>query len=352
MGHHSWDEVLLPPLYSYGFTGGPGWNTKITALDGGGEQRLQFESDPKWRWSALRRNFKDIAGNPIDVTELVDFYLARRGAQYGFMFVDPNHYNTTPTGRAAVTTANDQVIGVGDGTTTRFSLRVQRLATGDISGRAYVHEVLPLHNVTNAALARLVGVSEATVFQCAAAAAGTPDLSATFSAATGEVIFATTPANGEQITWGGYYAVPARFSETTDQQLDATVAGFLADDAPFEVESISNDERVPYMPGGTPFGAERHAAATSPLQRWPGHGFLQQVDITGAATRQFHLWDPASTPTGGPFMLFDNISGTGTLEVIDHLGAVVGSIDAGDNRLLYLGIDGSVPPVKKWYLLP
>jgi hypothetical protein len=81
----SWDPVLLPPGYAYGFSGGPAFDTRITETDDGGEFRVQTLEEPKWRWQALRKNFTPDA----DVDGLIDWFLARRGPLYGFLYLDP-----------------------------------------------------------------------------------------------------------------------------------------------------------------------------------------------------------------------------------------------------------------------
>jgi len=345
----SWDNVLLPPAYAYGFTGGPQHDTHVSRADGGGESRIQFEEDPKWRFAAMRRNFKDTAGNPQDVSELVKFIRSRRGALYGFLFVNAAEYSTHSNGRG-VPTLIDQVIGFGDGVRTRFKIRVQRLASGDNTGRTSVEPVVPLHGVVNSALARLVGLPENNTFNALFAVNGTASgYSATWSPQTFEVIISPAPTAGHQVTWGGYFARPVRFSEETDQDFEASIAGFLADEAPFEVESITNDEIVMQPIGGCPFGAEQHLNIGAGLARTPGNGFLQTVSVS-VSPQPFFLWDPISTPTGGPFFLIENIGGTGNLEVRDHVGTLVGTIAALTSYWLFLTEDGS--GVKSWKLIP
>ena len=101
----SWDNVILDPIYSYGFSGGPSFGTRIVQTDGGGEERVQVLSEPIWSWSATRENVGDIA----DVNGLRDFFLARRGALYGFLFIDPVDFSTGTDGTAAPTVLNEVV---------------------------------------------------------------------------------------------------------------------------------------------------------------------------------------------------------------------------------------------------
>ncbi|MFY9345582.1 MAG: DUF2460 domain-containing protein [Planctomycetota bacterium] len=329
---NSWDNCLLPPGYAYGFSGGPAFDTRIVRMDGGGEQRVQSLEEPRWRWSALRKNF----GNGADVSGLVSFFLARRGALYGFLFVDPADRTTNANGIAAPT-GIDQVIGIGDGTRTRFTLRKQYTDPGGMTARTYPRKVVPILGTASAALARLLGVDAGANIAPVATVAGTPDAGATFLPLTQAVELSSAPAPGAVVQWGGYFAVPARFADVTDKGMEATITGFLGDEAPFEIDGLSFDDPVPTVPGGAPYGYELLSGSASSEVSARG-GFYKEVPTT--TTVNLYLDDLINYPTGGPHMLINN-TGAFTATLYNSLGGVVGTIPAGTKVWLFVKDDGS-----------
>lgn len=325
----SWDPVLLPPGYAYGFSGGPAFDTRILRMDGSGEQRVQVREEPVWKWSALRRNFR----NGADVAGLRDFYLARRGAFYGFLFLDPFDYSTNPNDHTGTPNALDQVIGFGDGTTTRFRLRKQYQDPGGMSARDFPRRVVPLLGTATAAVARVLNVATGDDISPTAAVDGVIDSGATFLPLSLEVLLSSAPAIGEQVTWGGYFVAPARFSETTDQGFDATIAGFEADEAPFDIESIAFDDPVPLVPGGSPYGHRAYPTQVTDFEMSGRDVFLHEVQCQAAISG--YLDDLSYYPFGGPHMRIVNTGGQ-TLTVRDRLGSVVGTITAGSRLDLYI----------------
>ena len=121
MGFH---EVSFPTDISYGSVGGPGFMTNIIELDSGAEQRIA-------RWNQARHKYNVAYGvkSYEQLYNLIDFYIARRGVANGFRFKDftdctsvPGDGYATELGGTA-TTALDQLIGVGNGTTEHFQLQ-------------------------------------------------------------------------------------------------------------------------------------------------------------------------------------------------------------------------------------
>lgn len=330
---NSWDPVVLPPGYSYGFTGGPAFDTRIRRMDGGGESRVQVIDEPSWKWQATRKNF----GDDADVDGLLRWFLARRGALYGFLFLDARDFSTSLTGPTGVPTALDQIIGFGDGVKTRFKLRKQYTDPGGMTARTFPRRVVPLTGTASAAVARVLGVDVGASIQPAVAIDGTPDGSAVFMPSSMEVEFLSAPTMGAQVTWGGYFVTPVRFDETTDKQFDAVLAGFAADEASFGVESIQFDDAVPMVPGGSPYGVQAtNATGGIEVQR---HCFWFDYGGAGAAA---YLPDLDSYPTGGPHHLLDNLDGSGSLIVRDSLGTIVATIATGTYKFLLVKEDGGL----------
>jgi uncharacterized protein (TIGR02217 family) len=108
-------EVRFPLRVALGASGGPVRRTDIVNLSNGREQRNQ-------RWRDSRRSYD--AGSGIrsltDLYAVLEFFEARRGQLYGFRFRDPVDWASCAPG--GTVSAQDQVIGTGDGATAAFSL--------------------------------------------------------------------------------------------------------------------------------------------------------------------------------------------------------------------------------------
>lgn len=329
---NSFDPITLPPGYAYGFSGGPEFDTRIRSTDGG-EFRLQVRDEPTWRWSALRRNF----GDDADVGSLIDFFLARRGNLYGYLFLDPRDFSTAED-HASGPTELDQLIGVGDGTTTRFRLRKQYRDPGGMTARDFPRRVVPLLGTASEAVAKILNVEPGTDLTPTVAVDGTPDTGAVWLPMSQEVVLSSAPAIGAEVRWGGYFVVPARFDMAPGQGLEASINGFRADEAPFSVVSLPFDDPVPLVPGGSPYGHRLRENQTSAFELSARDAFLHEVE-TGSACDAF-LDDFDFYPTGGPHLLLLN-TGAFTITVRDRFGSTVGTVDGGSRAWLFVKEDGS-----------
>lgn len=330
---NSWDPVLLPPGYAYGFTGGPAFDTRYIKMDGGGQQRVQVVEEPIWRWSALRKNFR----NGADVNGLRDFFLARRGGLYGFLFLDPADSSTAPDGRAAPL-PTDQLIGFGDGATRRFKLRKQYSDPGGMTARTFVRRVIPMLGTADPAVARIIGVDAGDDISPQASVDGVTDSGAVFLPMSLEVELAAAPAIGQEVRWGGYFVTPVGFADSTDKGFEATMAGFMADEASFDVESLPFDDPVPLVPGGSPYGAVVHSAATANIELSGRAAFLHEVEANAAISG--YLDDLDNYPTGGPHLFIVN-TGPSTMTVRDSLGSSIGTVSSGGRVWLFVKEDAA-----------
>lgn len=100
------DNVRLPEDVERGAVGGPLFNTALVTLDGGYEQSQQ-------NWSIPRRAWQIGYGIQTreDYSEVMAFFMSRRGRARGFRFKDWSDYQIT-----------DQIIGTGDGTEDQFQI--------------------------------------------------------------------------------------------------------------------------------------------------------------------------------------------------------------------------------------
>ena len=187
-------EIRLPLSVSLGATGGPERQTEIVRLASGAESRNA-------RWGASRRRW-EIGGAPMRLEAahaLIAFFEARGGRLNGFRFRDPLDFRScAPSGNVS---AEDQLIGVGDGATAAFQL-VKRYDSG---GESYARTIRK-------------PVSGSVVVACDGEAVEdfTVDLTA------GIVTLADAPDEGVTVAAGFEFDTPVRFDA---DRLDMALVG-------------------------------------------------------------------------------------------------------------------------------
>jgi len=132
--------------------------------------------------------------------------------------------------------------------------------------------------------------------------------------------------------------VPARFSENTDQGLDKTISGFLADEASFEIESLGFDDPVPLMPGGSPYGHQHYPNLLTDISLSARGGFYVSLQANAAVSG--YLDDLDNYPTGGPHLFLQNY-GSSAFTVRDALGTSVGTVAVNGQAWFFVREDGS-----------
>jgi len=169
-------NAIFPTLpgVKWGRTKTPVWSTRIQTAVSGKETRRSYFSYPLWRFS-LQYEFLR-SGAQQELQQLVGFFNARQGSFDSWLYLDPED-------NAAV----DQLIGNGDGVTTRF-----RLAR-DFGG--YIEPVGSMQ--TDAGLSVTVDGAVASNY--------TPDVD------TGAIVFDTAPLAGAAIRWSGTFYYRCRF---------------------------------------------------------------------------------------------------------------------------------------------
>jgi uncharacterized protein (TIGR02217 family) len=104
---NGFDEIRFPEDISYGAIGGPRYFTDIVSTSSGGEYRNINYTDSKMKFNiAYGIKTKE------QIDKLLLFFRARMGRAIGFRYKDWSDF-----------TAKNQLIGVGDGSTTRFQLK-------------------------------------------------------------------------------------------------------------------------------------------------------------------------------------------------------------------------------------
>jgi uncharacterized protein (TIGR02217 family) len=198
----SFHEVLFPLDVALKSAGGPERCTDIVSFGSGREARNA-------RWAQSRRRFDAGYGvKTLDALQaVIAFFEERRGRLYGFRWRDRLDCGSATTG--SVISPLDQVIGIGDGTTSTFQL----IKT---YGGAFAPYVRAIAKPVNGSVRIAVAESEV-----AAGSAFTCDVT------TGVVTFLPehTPPPGTAVTAGFKFDVPVRFD--TDY-LEVDLATFAA----------------------------------------------------------------------------------------------------------------------------
>ena len=192
-------EVRFPASVSLGSSGGPERRTEIVTLGSGREAR----NTP---WAHGRRRY-DIGGavRTLDqMHELIAFFEARRGKLHGFRFRDPFDFKSCAP--SATPTANDQILGAGDGERVTFSL-LKAYGAGET---AYLRPI-----------------SKPVAGSALVAIDGAPLAPGAFTVASesGIVTLDAAPVLGAVVSAGFIFDTPVRFDI---DRLDLSIDGFGA----------------------------------------------------------------------------------------------------------------------------
>ena len=188
-------DVLFPLQLGYGTTGGPEFSTQVVVTGSGHEQRNS-------QWSDARLYYDAGVGvrSEADLSSLITFFRARRGQAHGFRFSDPLDRNSALSG--ALVAATDQLLGTGDGGTTRFALLKQYGDSDDPQSRRITRPVAGSVRIAVAGVTRPSGWS---------------------LAAGGQIDFEIAPVAGAVVTAGFEFDVPVRFAA---DRIDVSLAGW------------------------------------------------------------------------------------------------------------------------------
>lgn len=202
----SFHEVQFPIDISLGATGGPERRTEIVTLGSGREER-------NTRWAHSRRRYNAGYGvKTLDqIHQVIRFFEERRGRLYGFRWRDPVDYKScVPSGNPS---AQDQIIGVGDGIMDLF------LLTKD-----YSDNINPYQRRIDKPIANSVSVAVDGIPQAIGS-----DISVDVN--LGEIEFApgSIPAPGSLVTAGFMFNVPVRFDS---DYLEINLSNFEAGNIP------------------------------------------------------------------------------------------------------------------------
>lgn len=174
-------DVRFPLSIGLDARGGPERRTEIVTLNSGREERNAVWRDSRRRWDAAPG-----VRSQADLARLIAFFEARQGRLHAFRFTDPFDHGSALSGAAPGPL--DQVIGTGDGATSRFQLTKTYADAASQWRRLITHP------------------------QAQSVRAATDGLETGFDLESdGWIVFDTPPADGALITAGFRFDVPTRF---------------------------------------------------------------------------------------------------------------------------------------------
>lgn len=196
----AFDDVLYPFPLGRSTAVAPEFSTSVSVTASGHERRNSV-------WTDARVHFDVGSGirSEEELSELIAFFRARRGAAKGFRITDP--FDHSSNGMTGTPTMSDQLLGIGDGQQADFQL-VKSYGSGPDP------QIRPITRPRHDTLLVSVG--------------GTPSLDWTIGA-TGLLSFAVAPAEGAEVRAGFLFDVPVRFAE---DRIDISGVNFTAGEAP------------------------------------------------------------------------------------------------------------------------
>jgi uncharacterized protein (TIGR02217 family) len=285
----SFHEVQFPVDISYGSAGGPGYSTLILPLDSGKEIRVS-------RWSEARRRYNVAYGikSFTQLQSVMDFYIARQGAGYGFRYKDFLDF-TTASDNTSAPAHDDNNIGTGDASETVFQM-VKIYTSGPTSRTRTLTKP-----VTGTTLVGLDGVNQASGW--------------TVNTTTGQITFTSAPGAGVVVSAGCEFDVPVRFGEEVDGALQASIEHF-------EDGSIDNIPLVEItdpqnISGEFHYGGGKVLAISDNYILSPLDGRAIWIDPTANNLRVL-LPDESLLAAGGPYFHIYNADATHTVLLRDH----------------------------------
>jgi uncharacterized protein (TIGR02217 family) len=201
----SFHEVRFPAALSFGSAGGPERLTEVVTLANGHEER-----NAPWKHSRRRYDAGIGMRSLDDIEVLIAFFEARAGRLYGFRWKDWSDFKSCrPSQEPGF---GDQVIGLGDGENTEFSLA----KTYQSGPHSYIRPIQK--PVSGSVRVGVQGIAYADPAQF------------TVVVETGVVTFVDPPALGVEVTAGFEFDVPVRFdSDRIFTSLSSFQAGEIPD---------------------------------------------------------------------------------------------------------------------------
>lgn len=186
----SFDEVRLPTIITWGFSGGAEYNTDVIVLSSGFEKRNVNWEDARYRYT-IAYTIK----NQDELNELIAFFRARKGKARGFRFLDLGDYKLD----------NGQ-IAVADGVEAVFQIIKTYPGSSDVRELKKIITQSDSDSIAtdHASTALIFAVKVNAVLQ-------TESVDYTIDRNTGIITFTAPPADTLPITVTCEFDTPARF---------------------------------------------------------------------------------------------------------------------------------------------
>lgn len=196
----AFDDILYPFPLGRTSAVSPEFSTSVSVTSSGHERRNSL-------WSDARLHFDVGPGirSEEELSELIGFFRARRGAARGFRITDP--FDHSSNNMTAAPTMNDQLLGMGDGLTSDFAL----IKT---YGEGAEAQIRPITRARPETLQVSVG--------------GAPENGWTLEPG-GMLRLLSAPPAGAEVRAGFLFDVPVRFAE---DRIDISGINFAAGEAP------------------------------------------------------------------------------------------------------------------------
>ncbi len=197
---NAFDDVLYPFALGRGTAVAPEFSTSIAITASGHERRNAL-------WSDARMHFDVGPGirSEAELSELLAFFRARRGAARGFRIMDP--FDHSSNGMTGTPDMQDQLVGIGDGATADFQLTKSY-------GQGSEPQVRPITRPRAESLRVSVGGNPVTAWTMGS---------------LGMLRLVTAPPPGAEVRAGFLFDVPVRFAE---DRIDISAVNFAAGEAP------------------------------------------------------------------------------------------------------------------------
>lgn len=302
MGFHN---VVFPVDIAYGAECSPSFFTEVVRNEESGKSiRTARRSTPRWRFNAATG-----VTTRDQFSALLAFIIARQGALFAFPFYNHVDHSSASDGHATPA-IDDQLIGVGDGSTTQFQLKKTYT---DAGGSVAWNVTLP---ITGSVRVAIDGVEQLSGWSV--------------NTQTGVVTFTTPPGSGLDVTAGFQFYVPVRFSEGVDRDARISMVAFEAATLP-DIEMLEEPDEAGVtddMPGG---GAAYYEDVTEDMYAVLTNGRLIVVN-TATSSLAVHLPDPSLQPTGPDIFHVVNI-GSASVAVKNFAGTTLATLGTGGRAL-------------------
>lgn len=313
MGFH---ETRFPVDISYRSSGGPGFGVEVIQSIGGREERVSRFGGAGRRYYNAGRGLRELDdGGNDDMGALLEFWIARQGATYGFRYKDHLDFTTAANHRGAPS-ATDEDFGTGDGTTTQFQL-VKR----------YVDPIVTRVRTIRKPVAGTVLISVDGVEQTSGWSV---------DVTTGFVTFSTAPAVGEALKWGGEHDVPVRFNLTQDAMqfaIESYRTGEIPDIPIIEMDDddVVNPEEFFYGGASTSGAGGLISTFAADMTITPAMGRVIVLTPTAGGLNA-NLPDAQSfgMRPGGIHFFIKNASGSNAFNLLDQGLVLITAVAAGE----------------------